>query len=515
MSKEKKYLPIIGLEIHAELKTASKMFCRCANGYELQDSPNKVICEICLGHPGTLPVINQQAVDWTILTALALHQTINPEPKFSRKNYFYPDLPKGYQITSQPDPIGFGGYIKLKNGLPITIDHLHLEEDTGTLKHPQNTNYSLADYSRSSTPLMELVTEPVITSAVDAKEFCQEFQKILRYLEISDANMEQGQMRCEANISLQEAGQFEVKDGKIITQPGYELNPKTEVKNINSFKALERAIEYELIRQAKALNEGEPLKQETRGWDDVKQITFSQRSKEAAHDYRYFPEPDLPPLKITEQQISTLKSTLPELPENKFYRFQAEYGFNASEAAILTDDKHLSAYTEKTISELQAWLTSLETVSGSQQEIWETNKAKLAKLVSNWLINKLFKLLNEKQLKVQANKITPENFAEFITLIYQNKINSAAAQTILEKMFTTGADPEHILADQDLNQVSDSTELTEIVNKIIAANPGPTNDYKNGKLVAIKFLLGCAMKETKGKANPQVLEELFLQQLTK
>ena len=312
-----KLTPVIGMEIHAELKTKSKMFCSCENGYELKEQPNTNICPVCMGHPGTLPVANQQAIDWTIKIGLALDCQIARQSKFDRKNYFYPDLPKGYQISQYDQPLTYGGKLKV-GSKEIPIVRIHLEEDTGKLAH--TAEGALVDLSRACTPLIELVTGPEISSAKEAREFCQNYQRILRYLKISEADMEKGQMRCEANVSLQDAGQFYLENNEVKAIGEYKLNPKVELKNINSFRALERAIEFEIKRQTAAIEAGEKLVQETRGWDEATQTTFSQRVKETAADYRYFPEPDLPPLIISEEKIEALKAELPELPQAKYER---------------------------------------------------------------------------------------------------------------------------------------------------------------------------------------------------
>ncbi|HTW96915.1 MAG TPA: Asp-tRNA(Asn)/Glu-tRNA(Gln) amidotransferase subunit GatB, partial [Candidatus Methylomirabilis sp.] len=338
------YDVIIGMEIHAELKTKSKMFCRCDNNARGAE-PNSKICPICLGHPGTLPYPNQQAIEWTILLGLGLHCQINELSKFDRKNYFYPDLPKGYQISQFELPFCYGGYLDI-DGENIAITRIHLEEDTGKSMHPAGKDYSLVDLNRAGTPLIELVTEPVIRSAEMAKKFCQRYQQILRYLDISSADMEQGEMRCEANVSIQEKGKWKHEDGMILPIGDYKLNPKVELKNINSFRAVEKAILYEVERQKKALADGEKLRQETRGWNESTGKTVHQRFKETSADYRYFPEPDIPPLKFSGQQIEEIKAKLIELPSEKKVRFINEYGFDDITAEILVSDKPLADYAE-------------------------------------------------------------------------------------------------------------------------------------------------------------------------
>ncbi len=505
-----KYVPIIGMEIHAELKTKTKMFCTCENGYELRDQPNQNICPICMGHPGMLPVANRQAIDWTILVGLALNCKINRFTKFDRKNYFYPDLPKGYQISQYDLPITYDGNLTI-GPKDVAIVRIHLEEDTGNLKH--GSTGALVDLSRAGTPLIELVTGPVIDSAKEAKEFCQEYQKILRYLEISEADMEKGQMRCEANVSMQLEGRFAVDGNEVKPLLDTVLNPKVELKNINSFRALERAIEYEIKRQTKAIEAGEPLVQETRGWDENTQSTFSQRVKETAADYRYFPEPDLPPLEISEALINELKATLPELPQAKLRRFVSEYQFDPEVASIIVEDKNLAAYTEKVLSEMITWLVALPETEGTEEEIMSKDGKKLSKLVGNWLVTHLFKHLNETKTAISNCPVTPENFAEFLTLIYTSKVNNTSAQEILNEMFKTSTNPTEIMSTKNLGQTSDTGELEAVIEKIVAANPKAVEDFKAGKEASFKFLVGMAMRETKGKANPAIINDLLLNKL--
>ena len=495
---------IIGLEIHVQLNTKSKMFCRCANLNEnLNKEPNTTVCPICLGHPGTLPVANKQAIEWTILTGLALNCEVSDYSKFDRKHYFYPDLPKAYQISQYDLPLVYNGRLAV-NGREIAITRIHLEEDAGKLTHPKGKDYSLADYNRASSPLMELVTEPVIKSATEAKKFCQLYQQILRYLEIADADIEKGQMRCEANLSLQEQGKWEYKgDCKINPIGKYKLNPKVEVKNIGSFKALEKAIEYEIARQTEALNNGENLQQETRGWDDNNQKTVSQRSKEEAQDYRYFPDPDISPIKIDSDWLEKIRTDLVELPLEKQKRFKKQYGFSDYDATILTSDKKIAEYVEQTISELRARLEA-------DDKNWKTAHTKLAKLTGNWIGTELFKYLNEEKRGIGDIKISPPDFAEFIALIYESKINSTAAQIIFKEMFEQGTSPSEIMKAKGLEQMEDYGELEGIVKNVIANNQKAVDEYKSGKENAVQFLVGQIMKKSKGKANPQKAKDMIL-----
>ena len=511
-----KYQPIIGLEIHAELKTESKMFCSCKND-SLEKRPNFNICPICLGHPGTLPVINKKAVDYVIKAGLSLNCKILRFCKFDRKNYFYPDLPKGYQISQYDLPLCENGYLKVC-GKKIRIRRIHLEEDTGKLIHLENQNYSLIDFNRAGVPLMELVTEPDIRSPKEAKEFAKELQLILRYLEISDADMEKGQMRVEANVSLISANEARIsliKSKKISDirakfaqiSEFSKLGTKVEIKNLNSFKAVERALEYEIQRQTDILDSGEKVIQETRGWDDKRQKTISQRKKEEAHDYRYFPEPDLPPLRFSEKYIKKIALEIPELPSQKRKRFKKEYNLPERDIEILVRNKELANYFENVVSEIP--LT----------EEFEKNIPvnKLYKLTANYLITEVLRISEDSDIPyfVLPKRITPENFAEFIVLVYKGAVSSTGASRLLKEMFITGDDPTHIIQEKDLSQLSDRTQLEEIVKKVIEDNLQAVKDYKKGKQNALQFLIGQTMKETKGKANPQIVKEILEEKLRK
>lgn len=489
-----KYEPTIGLEIHAELKTKSKMFCSCPNALGLEKEANVNICPVCTGQPGTLPVINEEAVHMVIKAGLALGGRIGDDSKFDRKNYFYPDLPKGYQISQYDKPLVEGGYLDFGEGKEksrVRLTRIHLEEDTGKLTHPKGEKFSLVDLNRAGVPLMELVTEPDIKSGAQARKFCQELQLIFRYLKISDADMERGQMRCEVNISISEKG-------------AKKLGTKVEIKNLNSFRVVERAIDYEIKRQAEALEAGEKIIQETRGWDDATGETFSQRIKEEAHDYRYFPEPDLPPLAGLVVLSEQLKAEIPELPAQKRARFMAEYNLSAADAETFIVNFDLGNYLEAVVSEIKNWATD------AQPKIDETKAVKLA---ANYLMTELQKLLYQTGLDFKSIKITPENFAEFIKLTAQGVVSSSGAQAVLAEMFKTGADPSHIIKEKDLGQVSDEEELTIAILDTISQNSGPVEDYKNGKQNALMFLLGKVMAKTKGKANPQVVDKILREKL--
>ncbi|KPJ56583.1 hypothetical protein AMJ49_04520 [Parcubacteria bacterium DG_74_2] len=490
-----KYQLVIGLEIHAELNTESKMFCSCLNNPD-ESQVNVNVCPICLGHPGTLPVINKRAVELVIKTGLALNCSIPKESKFDRKNYFYPDLPKGYQISQYDKPIARQGELKIKNQKSkiktIRIERIHLEEDTGKLIHPEGTDYSLIDFNRAGIPLMELVTEPDLRSGEEAKRFAQGLQLILRYLNVSEANMEKGEMRVEVNISLSQ-------DSK--------LGTKVEIKNLNSFRSVERAVEYEIKRQAKILESGKKVIQETRGWHDIKQKTFSQREKEESHDYRYFPEPDLPILRIKASDINKIRAEIPELPQQRRERFQREYGLLDKEVYIFVRNKELGEYFEKVLSEIRNWVKEIEIKNKVEAQEFE----RLIKLAVNYILTDLQGLLKgtPHHKKNGGGLITPENFAEFVVLIYKGKISSKIAKQVLVEMFKTGADPSHIIEKKDLIQLTDTDEIEKIVKQVISQNPKPVEDYKKGKQNALQFLVGKVMAATKGKANPETVNKIL------
>lgn len=513
-----KYSPIIGMEIHVELKTKSKMFCSCANNPD-RDEPNTNICEICLAHPGTLPVPNKQAIIDTAKIAKALQCGINTKSKFDRKNYFYPDLPKGYQISQFDEPIGEKGKIELdlrttenlRAAPTIGITRVHLEEDTAKLIHSSNGE-TLVDFNRAGVPLVEIVSDPDIESAIEAKAYCQELQTIFRYLKVSDADMEKGQMRCEANVSIQEDGQFEIVDGQIIPKNGYKLNAKVELKNINSFRAIEKAINYEIKRQIAMIENNESWVQQTRGWNDQKGETYLQRVKETSADYRYFPEPDIPPfepLKIV-GDIS-----LPELPANRRKRFQDEYGFSYADSQILVSDENWSSYTEAVMGELIEWLSSLPESKQITKEMTTQKQKELAKLAGGWLTTKLMGTMAERKIDIKILKISAENFAELIALIYTARINSTNAQKILIEMLDSGVDkdPTHIMEEKGYGQISDEIKIGAMVDEVIKNHPEQVNQFKSGKEPIIKFLIGMVMRASEGSADPEVTEKIFREKL--
>ena len=476
MEKESKYKATIGLEIHAEMKTNTKMFCSCKNDTE-EKKPNVNICPICTGQPGTLPVINKQAVKNVLKMGVALGSKLADFTEWDRKNYFYPDIPKGYQISQYKYPLVAGGKL---NGINIT--RIHLEEDTAKSSHDQG-DFSLVDFNRAGVPLMELVTEPELHSGKESADFARELQLLLQYLGVGDANMEKGEMRIEANISISETDK---------------LGTKVEVKNINSFKAVEKAVAYEIERHTQVFESGGKIVQETRGWNEDKQATFSQRLKEDSHDYRYFPDPDLPKMKISEIpefSVENLKKELPELPWQKRERYEKDYGIKPVDVEIFTRPGIISTFFEKVC----------EDFSGDKN---------LVKLASNYIISDLLGLMKNVDVD-NLGKIEDKNFASLIKMVAESKISSRGAKDILKMMFEQGGNPEEIANKEGLIQKSDLGELEKIAEKIIIDNPKVVADYKAGKEVALMSLVGQGMKATKGSANPQVLKEVFLKLLAR
>ncbi len=476
------YKPTIGLEIHAELKTNSKMFCGCKNDPD-EKKPNTNICPVCLGHPGTLPVANEEAIKKVIKAGYALHCKIATDSKFDRKNYFYPDIPKGYQISQYDMPFCEGGHLVI-DGRKIGITRIHLEEDTGSSVHPEGADYSLVNYNRAGMPLMELVTEPDITSGIEARKFAEELQLIFKYLGVSDADMEKGLMRVEVNISVSKTKKF---------------GTKVEIKNLNSFKVVEKAIDFEITRQTELLESGGAVVQETRGWNDKEEITFSQREKESAHDYRYFPEPDLPPLHFEKEYLAAIKAEIPELPEGKRERFAREYGLDEKQVAIFVAQKELGEYFEKVSSEFKEWL-SVEKVPDAKG---------FYKLAANYLISDIQGLLHGKEFVEKDFNITAENFAEFIKMIYQQEINSKTAKMVLAEMFNTGEDPSDVVEANNWGQMSDMGQLEKVIADILAKNPKAVSDYKSGNKNVLQFLAGQVMGATRGTANPATVQEML------
>ncbi len=483
---------IIGLEVHAQLQTRSKMFCSCSADYA-NAPPNTHVCPVCLGMPGVLPVINQRAVEYTAMTALALNCTVAEYTKFDRKNYPYPDLMKGYQISQYDAPIGHHGWLGIEvdgREKRIGITRVHLEEDTARLTHRADfaEHYSLVDVNRAGVPLMEIVGEPDLRSPQEADAYLRKLRSILRYLGVSTANMEEGSFRCDANISLLPSDR---------DQP----TAKVEIKNMNSFRAVYRALEYEEKRQRRAYERGEPLVQETRGWVEAEGKTVPQRSKEFAHDYRYFPEPDLPPLVLDHRWVEQLRARLPELPEARRDRFMSQYGLPRYDATLLTATREMADYEEELVGSFPPDL-GLDAVT-------------IAKLGSNWLLGEVSRVLNARNIEMPdfRQKVPPRRLVELLVLERKGTINNTTAKAVLEQMFESGHPAGEIVRQQGLGQISDSSELEEAVAQAIAANPRAVADYRGGKETAIKFLVGQVMRLTRGRANPQQATELLLQRL--
>ncbi len=483
LSMSQEYIPTIGLEIHAELGTRTKMFCDSLNDPDEQ-RPNVNVCPVCLAHPGALPTINKEAVASVIKVGLALNGRISAESKFDRKNYFYPDLPKGYQISQYDMPLVLGGEL-----LGVHLTRIHLEEDTANLLHEGGD--TLVDFNRAGVPLMELVTEPDIHDAETAVRFAKELQLILRYLGVSHANMDKGQMRVEVNISLAKEGQ--------------PLGTKVEVKNINSFKAVEGAIAFEIKRQTEALTNGTPLVQETRGWDDIKRVTVSQRSKESAKDYRYFPEPDLPPFETAAFGLEDIKARLPELPEGKRIRLAGEYGLSREQASMLVEEPVLARFYEEAASELAE--------RESEDKDGKASRARAQQLLFNYLTSDLRGIMTAQKTGFKDLSITPENFAELIDMVADQEITSRQAKNVLVIMFADGGDPSTIIRERGLGTISDTGEIELAVRDVIGANPQAVADYRKGKENSVKFLMGQAMRQLQGRGEPKVLEEVIVKVL--
>ncbi|MEA1979866.1 MAG: Asp-tRNA(Asn)/Glu-tRNA(Gln) amidotransferase subunit GatB [candidate division Zixibacteria bacterium] len=513
-----KYETVIGLEIHVQLKTKSKMFCACDNTGE--DKPaNTTVCPICLGHPGILPTTNEQAVKWSIMASLALNCGINMHSHFDRKSYYYPDLPKGYQISQFDEPFGHDGHLIIKSSAGkrrVRIERAHLEEDTGKLMHEEDKSASYVDYNRAGTPLLEVVTRPDLQSPQGSKEFLQELRLIMRYLGISDANMEKGQLRCDANISLRPNPEYnsEKELEKSVGLDAAKLYPKTEIKNLNSFKSVEKALEYEITRQTELWEKGEaPTLQSTRGWDEKKNETVLQRVKEEQHDYRYFPEPDIPPFNFSKKYVDDIKVSLSEMPYKKRQRFQDEFKLSEYDSNILVADKDLANYFEKVISELQGWIITTDQIDGTNEEIWDNNKKKLVKSAANWIISRLLNFVNSKNLKIKDLKISPENFAELLKLVFDKRLNNQTGVLVLNKMFSDGGDPSDIMESEDLGKIASDDNLEDTIDQAIKNNKKVVEDYESGKENAIKFLVGQVMKDTKGRADANDVLDILISKL--
>ena len=472
-----KYKAVIGIEVHVQLDTNSKMFCSCdANIFD--KPPNSHVCPVCLGMPGVLPVINRQAVEYTIMTGLALNCKIAEYSVFARKNYNYPDLPKGYQISQYELPLCYEGWIDIQvDGQPrrIGITRAHLEEDTGKLSHAKDG--SLVDYNRSGIPLLEIVTEPDIRTPQEARQYLTKLRTILRYLGVSSGDMEKGAMRCEANISL-------------CPTDNDEFGTKVEIKNLNSFRSVTQALEYEIRRQTQLLDAGGLVEHVTMGWDERRSMTVVQRSKEHAEDYRYFPEPDLPPLEIGRERVKEIKNKLPELLDAKQDRFVREYGLSPYEAGVLVSDKAVARYFEDSVALYPQ-----------------------AKSVANWIIGDLFRWIKDTGLDIESIRIEPKDLAELLALVAKKTVTTSTARQVFGLMFETGESAGSIVSKRELAQINDTKEIDQVVTQILENNENAVQQYLDGKESIVQFLMGQVMRATRGKADPQMVKELLQNQL--
>jgi len=471
------YYTIIGLEVHLELKTESKAFCGCSTQFGTE--PNSQTCPVCLGLPGSLPVLNKKALSYALKTGLALNCGIADFTKFDRKNYFYPDLPKNFQISQYDKPLSHDGFLDVETAgaiKRIRIKRVHLEEDTGKLIHKDDEASSLIDFNRSGRPLLEIVSEPDINSAQEAYDYLTQLKAILQYLDVSDCDMEKGSLRCDANISLS-------PDPK-------KLGTKTEIKNLNSFKAVKLALEYEVQRQIKILNENGKIIQQTRLWDDKKGVTVAMRSKEEAHDYRYFPEPDLVPFIFDSKDIKEVKDNLPELPVQRRKRFISDFGLSEYDANVLTQDKELSDYFQECAKEY--------------------NKPKM---VANWLLSDIAAVMNNKSKGIKDLNLTVKNLVDMLKMIDSGAISGKIAKDILVYMIETGKPAKDIVEEKGLKQISDDKAITDAAEKVLKENPKAVEDFKRGKDTVLVFLVGQLMRQTKGKANPEMANKILREKL--
>ncbi|MBI3762295.1 MAG: Asp-tRNA(Asn)/Glu-tRNA(Gln) amidotransferase subunit GatB [Chloroflexi bacterium] len=478
------YEPVIGLEVHAELQTKSKMFCGCAVVDSVTAEPNTFVCPVCVGFPGVLPVVNEKAVEFAMKVGLALNCQIAEVNVFARKNYFYPDLPKCYQISQYELPLAVNGWMTIETPdgeRRIDVRRVHLEEDTGKLFHVDG--HSLVDFNRSGVPLLEIVSEPDMHSVEEVKAYAAKLRAILKYLGVNSGDMEKGVIRFEANVSVRPAGTTE-------------LRTRTEVKNLNSFRALVRSVEYEIERQSRTYAEGGTVDQETLGWDEARGATLSQRSKEQAHDYRYFPEPDLPPLEISREWVEQIRAGLPELPDAKRARFVRDFGLSRYDASVLVAERNVAGYFEQ----------SVELAMGAPRH---HPSPVVPKTISNWITGELFGLMNQAGIEIEAMKVTPERLVELIGMVARGEINWNTGKIVLAEMFSSGESAPTIVQAQGLAQVSDEAAIAETVKRAIADNPGQVEQYLAGKETVAKWLMGQVMRAHGGKANPQVVQSLL------
>jgi aspartyl-tRNA(Asn)/glutamyl-tRNA(Gln) amidotransferase subunit B len=476
-----KYEIVVGLEVHAELKTESKIFCGCSTHFGAEQNTN--VCEVCLGMPGTLPVLNQRAVEFAIRAGLALNCEIATFSKFDRKNYYYPDLPKNYQISQYDLPVCTNGYLDVEvdgETKRIGITRIHLEEDAGKLVHPNTittSSYAWVDYNRTGVPLVEIVSEPDIRTPEEARAYLTKLRSILEYCDVSDCKMEEGSLRCDANISLRPFGQTT-------------LGTKAELKNMNSFKAVQKGLEYEAMRQEQVLEEGGRIRQETRTWDEAKGVTLSMRSKEQAHDYRYFPDPDLVPLEISRAQVEEIRQTLPELPEARKQRLIEQDGLPDYDAEVITASRAVAEYYDAV-----------------KQLVNDP------KTIANWIMGDMMMQLNARNLSIVESPVSPAHLADMIQLLNKGTISGKIAKTVFDEMFESGKKPDEIVKEKGLVQISDESAIIAIVEEVLAANPQSVADYKAGKEKAIGFLVGQVMKQSKGRANPELANRLLKERL--
>ncbi len=477
MSREG-YEVIIGLEVHAELSTKTKIFCSCPTKFGA--APNTQTCPICMGMPGTLPVLNEKVVEYAVKAGLATNCEISRNSKNDRKNYFYPDLPKAYQISQYDQPLCEHGYVEIdtkEEKKKIRLTRIHIEEDAGKLNHDEFAGGSLVDLNRAGVPLIEIVSEPDLRSSEEVEEYLKRLKSILEYIEVSDCKMQEGSFRADVNVSVRKKG-----DSK--------LGTRTEMKNMNSFRSITRAIEYEVDRQIDVIEDGGEVEQETLRWDDVSGKTFPMRDKEDAQDYRYFPDPDLVAIKLSEEYIENIKKSLPELPESRKERYLKEYGLSEKDANIITASKYLSDLFEGAIKVCNN-----------------------AKAVNNWIISDISRILNETEMEPIEIPFDSNQLGKLVILIDKGTISSSIGKKVLEELFENPRDPEEIIKEKGWIQISDEGAIKEVVLKVLEANPQSVADYKGGKDKALGFLVGQAMKETKGKANPQMLNKMFLEEL--
>jgi len=474
------YEPVIGLEVHAQLLTKSKIFCGCSTQFGAE--PNSHTCPVCMGMPGVLPVLNKKVVEYTMKMALATHCRINKACNFARKNYFYPDLPKGYQISQYAQPLSEHGYVDIEQDggkKRIGITRIHMEEDAGKLMHDEHTPSSYVDLNRTGVPLIEIVSEPEMRNAEEAAAYLKRLHEILVYLEICDGNMEEGSFRCDANVSLRQRGETA-------------FGTRAELKNMNSFRNVQRALEYEIKRQQYVLENGQEVIQETRLWDDSQGVTLSMRSKEEAHDYRYFPDPDLVPIVIDEAWIEEVKKSLPELPLEKRERFIREFQIPPYDAGVLTSSRALADYFEE-----------VARLSGKP------------KVAGNWVMGDVLRFLNEEKRDIKECPILPQSLAEMIVLIENGTISGKMAKDIIVEMYKTGKTPQTIIEEKGMVQITDEDALEKTIAEVLAANPAQLEQYRGGKEKLFGYFVGQIMKATQGKANPQLINELLKKMLAR